>query len=415
MKPIAFTVFIASATALLTSAPLSVADEKHEKPAAAHHDVAAHGAATITTEILANDFFAAGSSVPAEIRLTGADGKPVTPDQLKVAHTKKIHLLIIDESLADYQHAHPDPTDTPGVYRFAFNPKFGGKYTVWADLVPTASGAQEYAKTTVMVKGDPAAAVEKVNTTDELGGTVEPLHFTLTVAVGQPLQAGKASLVKVRITSADGKDFAGLEPLMGAFAHMVGFTGSLDSVTHVHPMGKEPEAETERGGPELSFHVVPEKAGYLKLFLQTQIHGVNEFASFGFQVAPQVAEADKSAPDAASTLTAGQKTFLEDYEAARTALAADDFPATQKAAVALAGLDPQPEGAEALAKSKSLEDAREAFKVLSAEAAKVAAKQPGYFVMTCPMVKGGEWVQTDKRVANPYMGAAMLGCGSVKP
>lgn len=414
MKPIASTFSIALAAALFAGTPLCFA-EKDEKPAVAHHDASAHASATITTEILPNDFFAAGNSVPAEIRLTGADGKPVTPDQLAVAHTKKIHLLIIDESLGDYQHAHPDPTDAPGVYRFAFNPKFGGKYTVWADLVPTATGAQEYAKTSVAVKGAPAPTVEKTNTTDEIAGAVERLRFDLTTDDGQPLQAGKASLVKVKISTVDGKDFAGLEPLMGAFAHMVGFTGSLDSVTHVHPMGKEPEAESERGGPELSFHVVPEKAGYLKLFLQTQIHGVNEFASFGFQVAPPVAESGESAPAEASTLTAGQKTFLEHYETVRTALAADDLPAAQKAAAKLAGLHPHPEGAEALAKSASLKDAREAFKLLSAEAAKVVAKQPGYYVMACPMVKGGEWVQTTRRVANPYMGAAMLGCGAVKP
>ena len=30
------------------------------------------------------------------------------------------------------------------------------------------------------------------------------------------------------------------------------------------------------------------------------------------------------------------------------------------------------------------------------------------------MVENGKWVQTNRKVANPYMGAAMLGCGAIK-
>lgn len=79
---------------------------------------------------------------------------------------------------------------------------------------------------------------------------------------------------------------------MGAFAHMVAFPETLESVTHVHPMGKEPTGATERGGPELSFHVEPEKPGFQKLFLQTQIGGREVYAAFGLEVKP----ASNSAP-----------------------------------------------------------------------------------------------------------------------
>ena len=44
----------------------------------------------------------------------------------------------------------------------------------------------------------------------------------------------------------------------------------------------------------------------------------------------------------------------------------------------------------------------------------VAAQQPGYFVMACPMVPEGTWVQLTKKVENPYMGAAMSSCGAIK-
>ena len=59
------------------------------------------------------------------------------------------------ESLTDYHHLHPVAGDKPGEYRFDFAPKLGGTYHIWADLVPKATGKQEYSKTTVKVEGPP--------------------------------------------------------------------------------------------------------------------------------------------------------------------------------------------------------------------------------------------------------------------
>lgn len=98
--------------------------------------------------------------------------------------------------------------------------------------------------------------------------------------------------------------------------------------------------------------------------------------------------------------------YLQGYETVRAALAADDLSHAKAAAATL-------DGAGALAKSDSLAAAREAFKLLSAKATKLAAGHPGFFVLNCPMVKPGDWVQTSEKVSNPYMGKAMLTCGSV--
>jgi hypothetical protein len=71
------------------------------------------------------------------------------------------------------------------------------------------------------------------------------------------------------------------------------------------------------------------------------------------------------------------------------------------------------EAAEKLAASESLADARAAFQVISKELAKLVEGQRGYFVMNCPMMKDGLWVQTTPKIANPYMGKAMLECGAI--
>ena len=262
-------------------------------PAQAQHSHAT-SPSTVRSEIVPVENRAAGKTVATVIRLTGADGKPLSLDQLEVAHTEKIHLLVIDQSLTDYHHLHPVAGDKPGEYRFDFAPRFGGTYHIWADLVPKATGKQEYSKTTVKVEGPPGPPNNSVSTTAEVDG----YRFDLTTEKGAPLQAGKATLVKVKVTGPDGRDFSKLEPVMGAFAHMVAFPTDLGSVTHVHPMGAEPKTSAERGGPDLSFHVEPEKPGFQKFFLQTQIGGKEKFAAFGLNVEPAGSATTNSASSA---------------------------------------------------------------------------------------------------------------------
>jgi hypothetical protein len=249
-------------------------------PAVAQHDHSDAAGALIKADLVSPALHTAGKSASTVLRLTGTEGKPLTLDQLQVAHTEKLHLLVVDETVNDYHHEHPVAGENPGEYRFEFSPRYGGTYHIWADVVPTSTGQQEYVKTMVKVQGTPASKNKALNTTADVDG----YRFSLTTENNEALQAGKATMVKIKVTTPDGKDFTSLEPVMGAYAHMVAFPENLESVTHVHPMGEEPQAVTERGGPELSFHVEPEKPGFQKLFLQTQIGGREVYAAFGVEV-----------------------------------------------------------------------------------------------------------------------------------
>ena len=84
--------------------------------------------------------------------------------------------------------------------------------------------------------------------------------------------------------SKDGKPFTQLEPVMGAYAHIVGFSEDRKTVVHIHPMGEEPMNASDRGGPELSFHIEPGKSGFNKLFAQVRVDGKDVFAPFGIIV-----------------------------------------------------------------------------------------------------------------------------------
>jgi hypothetical protein len=112
-------------------------------------------------------------------------------------------------------------------------------------------------------------------------------------------------------------------------------------------------------------------------------------------------------PLSAAQLTDQNKQFLSAYEKVHNALVADDL-ATAKTAAKDLGAD----GAD-VANAGSLKDARAGFEKLSTQAKTLAAGQPGYHVVHCPMLKK-DWVQTSTTVANPYGGKDMVTCGEVQ-
>ena len=206
-------------------------------------------------------------------------GHPVTLDQLIETHSRKIHLLIVDQSLTDYHHEHPQPTDTPGDYVFEFTPTKPGAYFAWADLRPLPIGLQEYDKTLIAGTGESEPVSDK-NT--RLVADSEGFHFELNLEKGQ-IKAGEVTNASLRVTK-DGKGFTQLEPVMNAFAHLVGFHEDGETVLHMHPTGMPIVNESARGGPILEFKIFATKPGFTRLFAQVQIDGRQVFAPFNIQV-----------------------------------------------------------------------------------------------------------------------------------
>lgn len=246
----------------------------------AGHD---HGATQATISVAASSAqpFTAGKKTDVTLVLKKQDGSPVTLDDLKEAHTEKIHVLIIDPTLTDYHHEHPVAGDKPGEYRFSFTPQKDSSYRLWADLVPADTAKQEYAIADLggtFVNGEIPARAQS------LTATVEGL--TYVVSFEGPLSAGKAVLGTLTVKSAEGAVFSALEPIMGAYAHLVGFSEDRKTIAHIHPMGEEPTKPTDRGAGELKFHIQPEQPGLVRLFAQVQIGGQSKFAMFTLGVGP---------------------------------------------------------------------------------------------------------------------------------
>jgi hypothetical protein len=229
---------------------------------------------------------------PAKVRLTltrRAGGAPVTRSDLLVMHTERIHLLIVDRSLSDYHHEHPVPTDRPGEYAFSFTPQKPGPYRVFADVVPDWTSVQEYviADLSAGAEGEGGDAIEEwARDVAVVGGLKYQLTFD--TPGGASPRAGEAVVGRVRVTGPDGKPFAQLEPLMGAYAHIVGFSADHKTVVHIHPSGAEPADAASRGGPELPFKFYAPVAGYMRLYVQVCVGGKWQFAPFGVKVGPPI-------------------------------------------------------------------------------------------------------------------------------
>jgi Heavy metal binding domain len=226
--------------------------------------------------------FTVGQPVTALLHLQRPNGDPVLPSDLIETHTKKIHLLIVDSSLTDYHHEHPVPTRNPGEYSFSLTPAKPGGYRVWADIRPYPLGLQEYAMTEIpaATTGEPLTN-RAVNFKANVDGLSYELIFAQnTIRVGLPVR------FRLRITSADGKGFTQLEPLMATFAHLVGFNQDYKTVMHLHPKGAPILDPTARGGPELEFQICPLQPGFVRLFAQVQVEGRSHFAPFGLQILP---------------------------------------------------------------------------------------------------------------------------------
>jgi Cu(I)/Ag(I) efflux system membrane fusion protein len=148
-------------------------------------------------------------------------------------------------------------------------------------------------------------------------------------------------------------------------------------------------------------------------------------------VAPSASAPVAASPEATTAL----KAVLAAYERVRAALADDVIPdgpggagAIEAAATAAVAIAPAPLGvalrdtatAAAALKTMGATDAnavRKAFGEVSrgvvALASAAPALQSGLYMFECPMAQGyGRWVQPMAEMANPYMGKAMLQCGS---
>jgi hypothetical protein len=222
----------------------------------------------------------AGVPCSAKLILQHENGEPLTQDELAIVHTKKLHLFIADSSLRDYQHIHPQPSDEPGTLEFSFIPQTANNYSAWADFTMMSDNKNHKLKLDMpSATGRTIPPSIRTNTTAEKNG----LRFDWKSDL---LQKNTATIVEVRVIDSHGNPITDLEPVMGAFAHLVGFSADGKSIIHTHPLGPEPITPGDRGGPKLRFHVEANFTGATQFYLQVKRGGEDLYIPFGQQIKP---------------------------------------------------------------------------------------------------------------------------------
>jgi hypothetical protein len=221
---------------------------------------------------------------PAKFTLTmrTAGGKAIGTSDLLVAHTRKLHLLIVDPTLNDYQHVHPEPGRRDGEWVFEMTPDRAGTYRVFADFTPLATQRGLYASVDFNVPGDVARVSRTMNTQWQAGG------FTFTLDVPSYFRARTPTDLTFRIESpGTEKRPVPLQPVMGAFAHLVAFDEERSGFAHLHPAETDlskPPANPLR--PELHFKVTIPQPGRYVIWAQVNLGGDEAFVPFWVEVLP---------------------------------------------------------------------------------------------------------------------------------
>ena len=223
---------------------------------------------------------AVGENTDFVFRLATSSGKPIGPVDLLVAHTRKLHLMLVDPSLTDYQHIHPTAVEVPGEWHVSFAPKLAGAYRVFADFTPAATARGLYATVDIDVPGDSASFDHRPN----LKGKVDEFLFELSFDEGR-IRAREPTDLTLSIRH-QSNEVVQLGQVMGAFAHLVAFDENRTGFAHLHPRETDLDDPPDAQAPELHFQITIPQSGRYVIWAQIVLNNVETFVPFWFEVLP---------------------------------------------------------------------------------------------------------------------------------
>jgi hypothetical protein len=206
-----------------------------------------------------------------------ASARPVS--QFVEVHERLFHLFIISTDLDRFAHVHPErQPDGRFVITQALAP---GEYMLIADILPQG-GTPQMLQRTILTPGyrGPMLAAQPRLAPTPLEQRAGDLIIRLSASTLTELRS--ASLTFDVIDAATGRAATGLEPYLGAAAHLLIVDDALQIPLHAHP-----EQETSlTGSGGIDFDLRFPKAGVYKMWFQFQRNGQVHTVPFAVKVAP---------------------------------------------------------------------------------------------------------------------------------
>lgn len=192
---------------------------------------------------------------------------------LDVEHTKKIHLIVVNDDLSWFDHIHPE-FNADGSYTVMEKFPTAGKYTLFADYKPSG-GNHVVDNLNVTVTGTVPAA--KKYGADKLTGSAgDGFTVSLTPEGGKFLTNMAMHINGVVMLNGKEVDVTTLEDYLGAKAHMVVVSLADKKYLHVHPSVE---------GGKFDLHTTFDKPGVYRGWIQFQSKGKVYTSDFVMNVA----------------------------------------------------------------------------------------------------------------------------------
>lgn len=216
---------------------------------------------------------------PATFKLTlfTTTGKPVRWEEIAVSHTERIHAMVVDPSLQDYQHLHPQAAGPAGHYLFEMTPQRPGLHKVYLDFIPLTNSRRTLLEAEFSVPGEARAPAPGFSVEHQDGN----LNFAFVPSQEQ-LVAGEEVRFKLQVKSADGSPTR-FSPVMDSYAHVVAFDKNNTGFAHLHPQNPFIEGQDPLN-PDLEFAFLFDKPGYYRVWAQVIINERQIFAPFDLMI-----------------------------------------------------------------------------------------------------------------------------------
>ena len=211
-----------------------------------------------------------GRKITLEFRVADpAIAAPVR--QFEIVHEKLLHLFIVSQDLQYFAHLHPQLGDD-AVFRLETELPRPGTYRLLTDFYPKG-GTPQLTPLTITTAGYTAPLESGV---PQLAADLSPKHaenldVELKLDPPQPL-AGKKTMLFVHVSPPDG-----LEPYIGAWAHLLAVSNDLVDTIHEHPF-------IANGGPDMQFNIFFPRPAPYRLWIQFQRKGVVNTVEFTIPV-----------------------------------------------------------------------------------------------------------------------------------
>ncbi|MCM2354713.1 MAG: hypothetical protein NDI63_13930 [Pseudobdellovibrio sp.] len=154
--------------------------------------------------------------------------KVITDADLKLSHTKKIHFIVYDAALKEFNHVHPEFLN--GQWQTELNLPVNGVYFIWAQ--GTLNDGTEFSVSNQLkVEGGKAPwGVTKLGDHRK-----ETSNHTTVELSQQKIRVGKMTMLTYQV-SRDDDSSPVVTPYLGANAHVIAVSPDGKDLIHVHPM-----------------------------------------------------------------------------------------------------------------------------------------------------------------------------------